>query len=161
MEKNERQLFWIKYLKGSIIFFFIAFLSNSSYAQTSKLIEEKVKAFFLDFEKKDTSALRNYFRFEPRLQSAFINKKGESILSDESLSDFLIGIASIPDSVKFEERITKVTVLEDGNLAIAYCQYEFYLNQSLSHIGVDVFTFFNDLKDWKIIQLCDTRRQKK
>lgn len=151
-------------IRGFISLFVLSLLSlipKSSEAQNSNVIEAKVNAFFSDFAKKDTNALRNYFRFEPSLQSAFINKKGESVLSEESLSDFLIGIASIPDSIHFEERITKVTILEDGNLAIAYCQYEFYFNQHLSHVGVDVFTFFNDLKDWKIIQLCDTRRQKK
>ncbi|HOD10564.1 MAG TPA: nuclear transport factor 2 family protein, partial [Flavobacterium sp.] len=37
--------------------------------------------------------------------------------------------------------------------------YEFYVNEKLSHSGVNAFTLFKENEKWKIIHLIDTRRK--
>ncbi|MBT8322548.1 MAG: nuclear transport factor 2 family protein, partial [Eudoraea sp.] len=68
-------------------------------------------------------------------------------------------IVSIPDTVKFEERIHSYQISIDGPMANAWTPYEFWLNDQFSHCGVNSFQLINDGSSWKIIYLIDTRRR--
>ncbi|MFC4479913.1 hypothetical protein [Flavobacterium chungangensis] len=80
-------------------------------------------------------------------------------LSDESAKEFYKSIASIPSNMKFQEKILSYTIQIDGTMAHVWTPYEFYLNDKLSHSGVNAFTLFKEKDSWKIIYLIDTRRK--
>ncbi|WP_225585112.1 hypothetical protein [Flavobacterium sp. MDT1-60] len=80
-------------------------------------------------------------------------------LSDEGVKYFYKSIATIPSSMKFQEKILSYTIQIDGTMAHVWAPYEFYLNDKLSHSGVNTFTLFKEKDAWKIIYLIDTRRK--
>ncbi len=80
-------------------------------------------------------------------------------LFDETANEFYKSIASIPASMKFHEKILSYTIQIDGTMAHVWAPYEFYLNDKLSHSGVNTFTLFKEKDSWKIIYLIDTRRK--
>ena len=92
------------------------------------------------------------------LQSISESLKGTK-LSQETAQKFYISIATIPSDIKFEERILSYTIQVDGTMAHVWTPYEFYVNEKLSHSGVNAFTLFKENDSWKIIHLIDTRRK--
>ncbi|WP_408611582.1 nuclear transport factor 2 family protein [Flavobacterium panici] len=80
-------------------------------------------------------------------------------LSNESAAEFYKSIATIPSTMKFQEKILSYNIQIDGTMAHVWTPYEFYLNDKLSHTGVNTFTLFKEKDSWKIIYLIDTRRK--
>ena len=72
-------------------------------------------------------------------------------------SKFLVSICSIPDSVKYEERLTSFSIQVDRTMANAWVGYEFWLNDTFSHCGINSFQLVDFDGEWKIIYLIDTR----
>jgi hypothetical protein len=93
------------------------------------------------------------------LQSIIESKTKGNNLSDESTNDFYKSIASIPSNAKFQEKILSYNVQIDRSMAHVWAPYEFYLNDKLSHTGVNTFTLFKEKDTWKIIYLIDTRKK--
>ncbi len=60
-------------------------------------------------------------------------------------------IASIPNTMQFEELLLGHTIHIDGAMAIDWTPYEFYVNGKKSHSGVNVFTLYKDNGQWKIV----------
>lgn len=123
--------------------------------QPQKLVED----FFIAFHAKDTVGLKELCHSEIILQTIANTKEG-NVLENQSYLDFLKSIASIPQNMKFEERILEYKVALDGNLAHVWTPYEFYINEKFSHRGANSFTLYNDNGKWQIIHLIDTRRKK-
>jgi hypothetical protein len=123
--------------------------------QPQKLVED----FFIAFHAKDTVGLKELCHSEIILQTIANTKEG-NVLENQSYPDFLKSIASIPQNMKFEERILEYKVALDGNLAHVWTPYEFYINEKFSHRGANSFTLYNDNGKWQIIHLIDTRRKK-
>lgn len=92
------------------------------------------------------------------MQSIQENANGAK-LSDESTSEFYKSIASIPANFNFQEKILSYSIQVDGTMAHAWTPYEFYINDKLSHKGVNAFTLFKENDAWKIIYVIDTRRK--
>jgi hypothetical protein len=55
-------------------------------------------------------------------------------------------------------RLWNVEVRIDANLATVWTEYAFYLDEELSHCGVDAFQLFRSSDGWRIFQIADTRR---
>ena len=70
-------------------------------------------------------------------------------------------MTQIPATMKFEERLLSFEIRIDGSMAHVWTPYEFYINGTLSHVGVNAFTLILENKQWKIVHLIDTRRKKK
>lgn len=92
------------------------------------------------------------------MQTVANTKNGTQLKSDK-LEDFLKSIASIPNTMKIFEKLLDYKVTIDGDLAHVWTPYEFYVNDTLSHVGVNAFTLLNDNGKWRIIHLIDTRRK--
>ena len=58
-----------------------------------------------------------------------------------------------------DERISFETVKVDGDLAIAWTPYKFYLGDQFSHCGVNSFQLVKLEGVWRIQYLIDTRRR--
>lgn len=93
------------------------------------------------------------------LKSIITTKSGEINVADEPVSAFLNVIGTKKPGLKFDEQIQSYKILIDGPMAIAWTPYLFYLNDTFSHCGVNVFTLVKRSDEWKILSISDTRRK--
>ncbi|WP_130733671.1 nuclear transport factor 2 family protein [Flavobacterium sp. J27] len=117
-----------------------------------------IVAFFNAFHAKDTVNLQKISHKEISIQTIATTKEEEKLIT-EKYSDFLKSISAIPNTVKFEERILDYQIQIDGGLAHVWTPYEFYINNTLSHKGVNSFTLLKQNNGWVIIHIIDTRRK--
>lgn len=123
-------------------------------------VQQVIDVLFKSMTAKDSAAIKSVMHPSARLQSVSMDVSGKPHLQLESVDDFAKQIASIPPNVKIEERVLFYDVKVDGNLAQVWVEYQFYLNDKMSHCGVDAFQLFkNEDGDWKIIQISDTRHK--
>ena len=146
-----------KVIMRKIVVLIVLFTSAYSQAQNQE-IQKVVENFFEAFHAKDTLKLQSLCDDTMILQSISENAKGTK-LSNERPQAFFKSIASIPAEVKFQEKILSYAIQVDGSMAHAWTPYEFYVNDKLSHKGVNAFTLFKKDNSWKIIHLIDTRRK--
>ncbi len=137
---------------------FIAFTAFPAKAQFFSDPEEVVIAFFNAFHQQDTMAMRELVHPRIKMQSLGV-KDDELRLSTTSFGDFQKSIASIPESMKFEERILDYTTQADSLMANVWTPYEFYINDERSHCGVNSFQMLYEEGSWKIFYIVDTRRR--
>ncbi|KIQ20319.1 3-methyl-2-oxobutanoate hydroxymethyltransferase [Flavobacterium sp. MEB061] len=138
-----------------IILMFAGLSSNAQQQDVQKTIE----SFFEAFHQKDTIKLKLVCSDKLILQSISESVTKGNKLSEENIKEFYKSIASIPSNLKFEEKILNYNIQIDGSMAHVWTPYEFYLNDKLSHSGVNAFTLFKEKDSWKIIYLIDTRRK--
>jgi hypothetical protein len=117
-----------------------------------------IEAFFSAFHQKDSLTLRTFCHKDICLQTVANTKNGTQLKSDQ-LEDFLKSIASIPNTMKIYEKLLDYKVTIDGDLAHVWTPYEFYVNDTLSHIGANSFTLVRENNKWLIVHLIDTRRK--
>ncbi|RRQ48451.1 nuclear transport factor 2 family protein [Maribacter algicola] len=145
----------------STITTFLIFTSLFSLAQTSEAeaVKATVDKFFTAFHAQDSVGLKTLVTPDIVLQTIGTGKKGETILRRENYSDLVKSIISIPDSVAFNEKLLDYSIQVDGAMANAWTPYEFWVNDSFSHCGVNSFQMVKLDGAWKIIYLIDTRRR--
>jgi ketosteroid isomerase-like protein len=133
----------------------ILFLSLHLNAQT-ETPQQIIEEFFEAFHKKDTSALRSFFDEHCVIRTIAKGKNMEGMISTDELNDFLRMMASIPEEMRFLEQIEEYKVEVDGQLAHVWTPYSFFVNDELSHTGVNSIVLAY-LEGWKIVHLIDTR----
>lgn len=138
-----------------VFFLFFGLYANAQKQEVQKTIEY----FFEGFHQKDTIKIKSVCSDRMILQSISESTVKGNKLSDEGVKYFYKSIATIPSSMKFQEKILSYTIQIDGTMAHVWAPYEFYLNDKLSHSGVNTFTLFKEKDAWKIIYLIDTRRK--
>lgn len=138
-----------------MLFLFVGLVSNAQKQEVQKCID----VFFEGFHQKDTLKLKSVCGDKVILQSISESKTKGNKLSNESAEEFYKSIASIPQTTKFQEKILSYNIQIDGAMAHVWAPYEFYINDKLSHSGVNTFTLFREKDNWKIIYLIDTRRK--
>ncbi len=122
-------------------------------------VEKAITDFFEAFHAQDSLRLRQMASPAIRMQTLGRSAAGTESLITVPFGNFLRSISSIPDSVRFEERLLSISVEVDGNLAQAWTPYEFWINGKLSHCGANAFQLFCDKGSWKFLQIIDTRRR--
>lgn len=144
----------------NLITILIFFVSISAIAQTN---EEQIKAsinqVFDGMRKNDTTLVREVLHSSCFLKSIGKSKTGEVRLQEDAISDWLKQIGTKREGVILDERLTSYDIKMDGEMAMAWTPYEFYVNDKFNHCGVDVFTLMHTEKGWKIIGIVDTRRK--
>ncbi|WP_292900811.1 nuclear transport factor 2 family protein [Nonlabens sp.] len=115
-----------------------------------------VKSFFKHFHEQDTTALKECMLMNIQLTSMSINGGNRKLITTKA-TQFLKNIASIPDSIPFEERLIEIRCTGDTQIATVSTTYEFYYNNFLSHIGTNKFTLFFIDDKWVIVGIADTR----
>ena len=60
---------------------------------------------------------------------------------------------------RWNEQIYDVQVRTDGNIAMVWAPYTFYLDGQVRHCGVNAIDLLRDASGWKVTQLADTRRR--
>ncbi|MFH7001287.1 nuclear transport factor 2 family protein [Flavobacterium bizetiae] len=137
------------------VFLFCVSICNAQKQDVQKTIE----IFFEGFHQKDTVKIQSVCSSAIILQSISESVAKGNKLSDETAKEFYKSIASIPSSIKFQEKILSYNIQIDGSMAHVWAPYEFYLNDKLSHSGVNMFTLFKEKDIWKIIYIIDTRKK--
>ena len=138
-----------------ILFLLLGLYCNAQKQEVQKCIE----SFFEGFHQRDSTKIKLVCADKMILQSISENAIKGNKLSNESAKEFYKSIASIPVSLRFQEKILSYNIQVDGTMAHAWTPYEFYINDKLSHTGVNAFTLFKEKDSWKIIYLIDTRRK--
>lgn len=132
---------------------------NHLHAQSE---EERVKLpvmqLFNGMRQSDTAMIRSAFHKNASLHSVIKNKKGETVFTSETLDNF-IEIIGKPHTEIYDERIEFETIKIDGNMAIAWTPYKFFVGEKFSHCGVNVFLLVKEGAGWKIQTITDTRRK--
>lgn len=122
-------------------------------------VKNTVDAFFTSFHEQDSVGLASFVTNDIVLQTIGTGKDGKTILREDNYNDFIRSIVSIPDSIKFKEKILDYSIQVDGAMANAWTPYEFWINETFSHCGVNSFQMIKLDGVWKILYLVDTRRR--
>lgn len=130
-------------------------------AQThnEKDVRQAIDDFFEYFHQQDTVTLRAMLADDVQLRSISRNREGDIQMRMQPMDDFLVSLASIPDTLSFQEKLLDYQISIDGDMATAWTPYEFYLGGNFSHCGVNAFQLYHDGSAWRIIALADTRRR--
>lgn len=135
-------------------------ISVSSFAQTDEeLIKASINQVFDGMRKNDTTLIRQVLYPSCFLKSIGKNKEGVVKLQEDQIIDWLKSVGTKRDGVVLDERLTAYDIKIDGEMAMAWTPYEFYVNDKFNHCGVDVFTMMKTDKGWKIVGIVDTRRK--
>ena len=138
---------------------FTIFISLHSFAQSeSDAIKKTITRLFDGMRQSDTSMIRSAFAPESILQTVFRNKEGKVSIRTEALDSFIAFVGK-PHKELFDERITFDLIKVDGELAIAWTPYKFYVSDQFSHCGVDSYQLVKLNGEWRIQYLIDTRRK--
>ena len=125
----------------------------SAQAVGADLPETPVNNLFDAMREHDAEKLLSQFTDKALLQRA---------LPDGSVrqSDIKKFAKSIAQSTAFlDEHLLSVSVQQSGNLATVWTPYAFYLNEKLSHCGVNSFQVVKTQEGWKIQYLIDNSHQ--
>ncbi len=142
----------------SISLLFLGFTAQSQ-ASEEAAVRRSIDRFFEGMQARDTSAIREVIGQDVVLQTTGMNREGQPVLRNETLSGFMQSLVTIPDSLLLDERLLDYNIRIDGQLAHAWTPYEFYINDNFSHCGVNSFHLFHDGTIWRIISIADTRRR--
>ncbi|MGB2088619.1 MAG: DUF4829 domain-containing protein [Psychroflexus salarius] len=127
-------------------------------AQTTA--EETVNAFFEALNTKDATRIESLCVDNLVLNSLSVTSES-SKLNQQDLEDFLHSLKQMPETLKIKEVITKTKSRDDDYIAQFWLEYEFYLNDKLSHEGVNSITLLKGENGWKISAITDTRISEK
>lgn len=140
------------------LYILLFFLSVQATFAQEKEIQQTIEAFFEAFHQRDSIKLQSVCSENLVLHSISESGNGTKF-SVEKASNFYKSIASIPITMKFEEKILSYKIQVDGAMAHVWTPYEFYVNGKLSHSGVNSFQLFNENGVWKVVYILDTRRK--
>jgi len=147
----------MKVLIGLVLIFSCGIVSAQ--LNEKEEVKKAVQMFFEGFHNQDSARIKSTTHSGIIMQTIGRDKKGTSVVKTSDFSDFLKSIVSIPDSTKFQEKILSYQIKVDGSMANAWTPYELWINDSLSHCGVNSFQLHKQDGNWKIIYLIDTRRR--
>ncbi|WP_041693514.1 nuclear transport factor 2 family protein [Emticicia oligotrophica] len=134
--------------------------ASQLFAQTDEqLIKATINQVFDGMRKNDSSMVREVLHPSCFLKSIGKTKTGEVKLQEDAILMWLKQIGTKREGVILDERLTSYDIKIDGEMAMAWTPYEFYVNDKFNHCGVDVFTLMKTDKGWKIVGIVDTRRK--
>jgi hypothetical protein len=137
------------------VFLFSVSLCNAQ----KQYVQRAIEIFFEGFHQKDTVKMQSVCSSKIILQSISESAVKGNKLSDETAQELYKSIASIPSTMKLHEKVLSYNIQIDGTMAHVWAPYEFFVNDKLSHTGVNAFTLFKEKDIRKIIYLVDTRRK--
>jgi hypothetical protein len=135
------------------------FFTTHSFAQNDDAaIKQTINTLFDGMRRSDTAMIRSAFAPQGILQTVLKSKDGKVFIQSEPLDSFIAFVGK-PHKEVYDERITFDLIKVDGDLAIAWTPYKFYLDEKFSHCGVDSYQLVKLNGEWKIQYLIDTRRK--
>lgn len=141
------------------IFLILTLVSTTAFAQGDEAaVKGVVNKLFEGMKKSDTALIRSSFSDQSILQTVIKSKEGKTSIETGPLNSFLVEVSK-PHVEVYDERITFDVVKIDGDLAMVWAPYKFYVGDRFSHCGVDCFQLVKLNGKWKIQYLVDTRHR--
>ncbi|MEM6865874.1 MAG: nuclear transport factor 2 family protein [Bacteroidota bacterium] len=140
-----------------VFLMFFPLFSLQSQMDEKALVKETVEGFFDAFHQQDSVGMKSFVAENVVLQTTGFDKTGKTVLQTTPIGKLYESIVSIPDSIEFQEKLTSWSIQVDRTMANAWVGYEFWLNGTFSHCGINSFQMVNFGGEWKIIYLIDTR----
>lgn len=141
------------------IFLILTLVSTTAFAQGDEAaVKGVVNKLFEGMKKSDTALIRSSFSDQSILQTVIKDMEGKTSVETEPLDSFLVAVSK-PHAEVYDERITFDVVKIDGELAMVWAPYKFYIGDKFSHCGVDCFQLVKLNGEWQIQYLVDTRRR--
>lgn len=132
--------------------------SHVLFSQSSETrVMEVIHQLFHSMESHDGDLAVSLFIEGAELTTVYTGKDGETKTS-ATPAYRLAEVFSTSDQQQ-NEPIWNERIHMDGNYAVVWVEYAFYLNGSFSHCGVDVFQLVYVDASWKILGITDTRRK--
>lgn len=141
-------------------FFLVLTLINlSAAAQNAEdAVKAPIQALFDGMRKGDTTLVSSAFAPNAIMQTISKTKDGSTTVRTTELKNFISFVAQRHAEAP-DERISFESIKIDGDLAIAWTPYKFYLGDKFSHCGVNSFQLVRLNGAWKIQYIIDTRRK--
>ena len=139
-----------------LLFLFIPLISYGQYIQKEKL-KTVVKTFFEGFHNKDSLLIASVIDRSFHVNSTSF-KEDNGILQNMSRDNFISTVISRPESPVWKEKLLSFNIKIDGPLANVWVDYEFWLDDKLSHCGVNSIHLLKKKSGWKIFNITDSRR---
>lgn len=144
------------------IFLFIAVFS-ATYLQGQSnekiAVRQVIDQLFDGMRQSDSTLVKPLFVRGATLASIIVGKDNKVSKQQSGAQRFIKAIGQPKDQV-WNEIIWSYDIKIDGPMASAWTEYSFYIDDKLSHCGVNVFELINLAEGWKISQITDTRRVK-
>jgi hypothetical protein len=121
-------------------------------------VDSIVASVFNAMRKGDSAAVRRAFHPRALLTMAGATRDGTPQTSLDSIDAFVKAVGA-PRSEIWDERLYEPVIQVDGNLAVVWAPYSFYLGPLLQHCGTNAIQLAKGADGWRIISLVDTRRK--
>ena len=118
-----------------------------------------VEKLFDGMRSGDSAQVRSVFAPGALLGSVETKDGVSSLKKDADAVDGFVKAVGTPHQAMWDERTANPKVHVDGDLAMVWVDYTFYLGDRKSHCGVDAFQFVKGAEGWKVVTLVDTRRR--
>jgi len=143
-----------------LIFLLAALLSTYSYSQSydELAIRSVIDQLFDGMRQSDSTQVKPVFVKGATLASIIVGKDNQVSKQQSGAQRFIRAIGQ-PKNQIWNEIIWSYDIKIDGPMASAWTEYSFYVDENLSHCGVNVFELINLDDGWKISQITDTRRK--
>ncbi|MDH3272863.1 MAG: nuclear transport factor 2 family protein [Gemmatimonadota bacterium] len=113
-----------------------------------------VEQMFEGMRTADSDMVRAVFASDARF--AMVDSgQGPAAVRFQSVDGWIEAIGRSEGS--WNEQIYDVEVLADGNMAVVWAPYTFYLDGRISHCGINSIAMLHDGAGWKVTQISDTR----
>ncbi len=145
-----------------ILVVFLAFFAFSlqTLAQSeAPAVKASIERFFEGMKANDSTLIKSVIHASCTLRSVSAGKDGETILLEEKMASFIKAVGTRREGISLDERITSYDIKTDGDMAMAWTPYRFYVNNQFRHCGVNVFSLMKTGGIWKIVSIIDTRRK--
>ena len=116
---------------------------------------QTVEQFFDAFHAKDSIGMQEMFHPEARLMRSG-QREGKPMLAQNNIEKFIRAVAQRADAPTWKEELGQPIVHQHLNLASVWVPFRFYLNDQLSHCGINHFSLVWTGKQWQIISLIDS-----
>lgn len=127
-------------------------------AQEDTAIKSVIQTFFNAMHNGDTTLLKQTCTNSPLFQTVTQDKTGNWKVISQPFSSIL-EFVGVQHKDKYEEKITFQSILIEPNLASVWTPYTFFINNQISHCGINSFQLVKLDSTWKIQYIIDTRRK--
>ena len=122
-------------------------------------IRKVVERLFEGMKSGDSAMVRSVFLRDNSFSTISKNTKDSVIVKSDGNAEGFIKAVGTAHKEIWDERIYDVVIKTDGPMAIVWAPYKFFLGDTFSHCGVNVFTIIQTANGWKIKEITDTRRK--
>ena len=132
----------------------LLFASVFAFSQKQSNPMQTVEQFFDAFHAKDSLGMQELFLPERLMRSG--QRQGKPMLTQNNIEKFIRLVALRADAPTWKEELGQPIVQQHLNLASVWVPFRFYLNDQLSHCGINHFSLVWMGEQWKIISLIDS-----